>query len=261
MCMWFGYNPWVNFCYFFHFVNFVIFWIQILWKCIDSGYLVSATPYTISIFSSWNFAHLFFHGLKIYMWFGFNPAVNFCHFSTLSFFNFSQVWHQLHWSLIYIAFVWEKGKTMDFSETVVVCDVKVGRWVHENIWISKVKVIHWLCPRSLRFTFSNFFSLENAWPIEARFHVEPPWDGGMKVCSNGPGPGHMTNMATMPIYGKNLKIIFFSGTKQLMTSKAGMQHRVLEYYQGCCSNDDLGLLDLFYSKVKFGPLCFCIGKR
>ena len=31
-----------------------------------------------------------------------------------------------------------------------------------------------------------------------------PWDGETKVCSNG--PGHMTKMATMPIYGKNLKI-------------------------------------------------------
>ena len=24
------------------------------------------------------------------------------------------------------SFVWEKGKTMDFSETIVVCDVKIG---------------------------------------------------------------------------------------------------------------------------------------
>ena len=40
-------------------------------------------------------------------------------------------------------------------------------------------------------------------PIEAKFHVEPPWDGGTKVCSNG--PGDMTNMATIPIYNKNLK--------------------------------------------------------
>ena len=80
ICTWFGYNPWINFC---HFVNFVIFWPQILWKCIDSGYLVSATPYTISCLSLCNFAHLFFHGLKMCMWFGFNPAVNFCHFSTL----------------------------------------------------------------------------------------------------------------------------------------------------------------------------------
>ena len=47
----------------------------------------------------------FFHGLKMCMWFGFNPAVNFCHFSTLltsSVFNLSQVRHQLHRSSIYI---------------------------------------------------------------------------------------------------------------------------------------------------------------
>ena len=33
--------------------------------------------------------------------------------------------------------------------------------------------------------------------------MELLWDGGLNVCSNG--PGHMTKMATMPIYGKNLK--------------------------------------------------------
>ena len=41
----------------------------------------------------------FFHGLKMCMWFEFNSAVNFCHFSTLltlSIFKFSQVRHQLH---------------------------------------------------------------------------------------------------------------------------------------------------------------------
>ena len=71
-------------------------------------------------------------------------------------------------------------------------------------------------------------------------------DGGMKVCSNG--PGHMTKMATMLIYGKNLKKIFFSGTKRLMTLKLGMQHQVLEYYQ-VCSNDDPGLT-LTYSTAR-----------
>ena len=65
MCMSFGYKPWIIFCHFFYFVNFVIFWPQIVWKCIDSGCLVSATPYTISYLSLCNFAHLFFHGLKI----------------------------------------------------------------------------------------------------------------------------------------------------------------------------------------------------
>ena len=57
-----------------------------------------------------------------------------------------------------------------------------------------------LGPRSLRFTCSNFFSSGTAWLIEAKFHVEPPWDGGMKIYSND--LGHMTNMATMPIYRK-----------------------------------------------------------
>ena len=52
-------------------------------------------------------------------------------------------------------------------------------------------------------TFSNIFSSETTGLIEAKFHMELPWDGGMKVCSNS--PGHMAKMAAMPIYGKNLK--------------------------------------------------------
>ena len=51
--------------------------------------------------------------------------------------------------------------------------------------------------------FSNVFSSETAWPIKAKFYVEPPWEGGTKVCING--PGHMTKMSAMPLYGKNLK--------------------------------------------------------
>ena len=34
-------------------------------------------------------------------------------------------------------------------------------------------------------------------------HMQPPSDGEKKVCSNS--PGHITKMAAMPIYGKNLK--------------------------------------------------------
>ena len=61
----------------------------------------------------------------------------------------------------------------------------------------------WVCVYACVSTFSNIFSPETTGPIEATFHVEPPWDGGTKVHSNG--PGHMTKMADMPIYGKNLK--------------------------------------------------------
>ena len=52
-------------------------------------------------------------------------------------------------------------------------------------------------------TFSNVLSSETALPIKAKFYEKPPWEGGTKVCING--PGHMTKMAAMPIYGKNLK--------------------------------------------------------
>ena len=47
----------------------------------------------------------------------------------------------------------------------------------------------------------NFFSSKTTRPMEAKFLVEPPWDGGMRACSNG--PGHMTKMAAMPMYGRN----------------------------------------------------------
>ena len=42
-----------------------------------------------------------------------------------------------------------------------------------------------LDPRSLRFNISNIFSLETARPLEAKFHVAPPWDGRTEVCSSG----------------------------------------------------------------------------
>ena len=68
--------------------------------------------------------------------------------------------------------------------------MKLTKWLHEHIWISKVQ-------GHSDSTFSNLFFLETAWPIEAKFYVEPPWDGETKVCSNG--LGHMTKMAAMRI--------------------------------------------------------------
>ena len=49
---------------------------------------------------------------------------------------------------------------------------------------------------------SSNICFESAWPINTKFHVEPPWEGGNKIYING--PGHMTKMAVMSIYGKNL---------------------------------------------------------
>ena len=101
------------------------------------------------------------------------------------------------------------------------------------------------------FTFSNFFSLETARPIEAKYFVESPWDKGLKMYTNG--LCHMTKMAAMPIYGKK---IFFSGTKRPITLKFGMRHWLLEYYQ-ICSNDDPGLtLTYFTARSNLAPFMF-----
>ena len=58
-------------------------------------------------------------------------------------------------------------------------------------------------------TFSNIFSSETAWPIKAKFYVEPPWEGGTKV-------------AATPIYGKNPSKIIFSRTGGPIFTKLGM---------------------------------------
>ena len=54
--------------------------------------------------------------------------------------------------------------------------------------------------------FSNTFSSETPGPISIKFHIQHPGNGRLKIYSNGPDP--MARMATMPIYGKNLKKSF-----------------------------------------------------
>ena len=105
------------------------------------------------------------------------------------------------------AFVWKEGKTMEFSETVVVYDIKVGRCSQLNEYVKLYEYqrsrsfIH-LYPNLSDSIFLNFFSSIPTRPIEAKFHVEPSWDWGTKACSND--LGHMIKMAAMPIYGKSL---------------------------------------------------------
>ena len=67
---------------------------------------------------------------------------------------------------------------------------------------------------------SSIFFSETAWPIKAKFYVEPHWVGGTKFCTRH--LGHMTKMAAMPIYGKNPSKIFFSRTGGPIFTKLGM---------------------------------------
>ena len=84
--------------------------------------------------------------------------------------------------------------------------------------------------------------------------MELLWDGGTKVCSNG--PGHMTKMAAMAIYGKKPKNIFFSGTKRPMTLNLDMHHRVLEYYQICSNKNPVLTLTYFTARSNLVPYAF-----
>ena len=49
-------------------------------------------------------------------------------------------------------------------------------------------------------TYLNIVFLETTRPIELKFHMTTPYDWLAKICTNC--CGHVTNMATMPIYGK-----------------------------------------------------------
>ena len=82
-------------------------------------------------------------------------------------------------NLVPYAFVSEKVKTMDLSETIVVYNIKVGRCNQLNEYMI-------LCEyqRSMSLTdlgsnisdsiFLNFFSSIAPKTIEAKFHMEPP---------------------------------------------------------------------------------------
>ena len=64
-------------------------------------------------------------------------------------------------------------------------------------------------------THQNIVSSETIRPIELKFHMKTPYDRLAQIYFNC--TGHMTEMATMPIYGKNPLNILFSGTKRSMT--------------------------------------------
>ena len=105
--------------------------------------------------------------------------------------------------------------------------------------------------------FLNFFSSMTTWPIEAKFYVESPWDEGTKACSNC--LGHITKMATVPILVKSFKnpLLWNLKADDPETWYATSHTRVLPSLFKSCPRVDR---DIFYGKIKFGPVCFCIGK-
>ena len=69
-------------------------------------------------------------------------------------------------NLIPYAFVWQNGKIMDFSETIVVYDIKVGRFSLLNEYLNyyeyqRSRSFTELRPRSLRFNIFNLVLFRN----------------------------------------------------------------------------------------------------
>ena len=61
-------------------------------------------------------------------------------------------------------------------------------------------------------------------------------------------PGHMTKMAAMPIYGKNLSKIFFSRIGGPISTKLGMKHQWLKDYNVNINHDPAMTLTYFTAR-------------
>ena len=60
--------------------------------------------------------------------------------------------------------------------------------------------------------------------------------------------GHMTKMAATPIYGNNPSKIFFSGTTESISTKDGMKHWGLKYYNVFINHDPVMTLTYFTAR-------------
>ena len=74
--------------------------------------------------------------------------------------------------------------------------------------------------------------------------MEPHWEGGKKLYING--PGHMTKMAAMSVYGRNLQKSFPTELTVIMILKLGMEHYVLKLYK-VYINDDTKLTLTYFT--------------
>ena len=68
--------------------------------------------------------------------------------------------------------------------------------------------------------YKNIVFSQTIGSIELKFHVKTPYDKSAKLYTKY--VGHMTKMATTPIYGKNFLKIFLSRTRRPVTLRLGM---------------------------------------
>ena len=121
---------------------------------------------------------------------------------------------------------------------------KAHRWAY-RIGRHPASVRH-LSSVRLHQPFSKIFSSETPWSIRAKFYMKHLWEGGTNVYINN--LGHMTKMATMPIYIKNPWKIFSSGTGWPTSTKLGMKHWWLKYYNVYINHDPVMTLTYFMAR-------------
>ena len=81
--------------------------------------------------------------------------------------------------------------------------MQLTKWVHEATWVSKVKVIHWPWSKVTQIQHFKFLFLTNCLADWNQILCGAAMGWGLIDCANG--PGYMTSMAAMSIYGKNFK--------------------------------------------------------
>ena len=83
------------------------------------------------------------------------------------------------------------------------CLKHLAKWGNDLEWVSNVKVILWPWSKVTQISKKKLIFLINSWGIMNKIYMKAWGRIGMKIYTNE--LGHMTNMAAMPIYGKNLK--------------------------------------------------------
>ena len=110
----------------------------------------------------------------------------------------------------------------------------------------------------LSIKITNIYSSETTGPIRVRFYIEHLSLMGTKVYIIG--PGHMTKMANMPIYGKTPLKIFFSRTIVRWLWNLNRQQKGPEPYKSYI-NDDPGLTLTYLRQGQICSLRLLNGKR
>ena len=135
--------------------------------------------------------------------------------------------------------------------------MQLTKWVHGPIWISKVKVIHW--PWSKVTQIQHF---QTSFPEKPPCWLKPNFMWSL----NGIGERKFVQVVQVtwprwppcPYMVKTWKSLLLCNQRP-MTLKVCMQHQVLKYYW-ICQMMTMGWPWPILRQVKFGPLCFCMGK-